>query len=103
MATTFPNSVQTFPTMQDVTATDMAAIKQYQQAMQDGNLRLAQSILLTISNYDKKIITADLLNTIADTCVALEEYYATKYSPAYVVSSTQPSNQQATDFWFKVV
>ena len=88
--------------MQDISASDGALITQYQAAMQAGNLTLAQQILAQIPNNQNKIITADYLNTINDTLVALETYFTNKYSPAYVVSTTQPANQEATDFWFEV-
>ena len=100
MATNFPN--QTFPTMQDITAGDAALIKQYQDYMQAGNIKTAQSVLANIANHDSKIITSDLINSILDTCVAIQDYYNVRYSPAYIVSETQPTNQQATDFWFEV-
>ena len=88
--------------MQDISASDGALITQYQAAMQAGNLTLAKQILDQIPNSQNKIITADYLNTINDTLVALETYFTNKYSPAYVVSTTQPANQEATDFWFEV-
>ena len=100
MATNFPN--QTFPTMQDITAADAALIKQYQDYMKAGNINAAQSVLANITNHDSKIITADLINSILDTCVAIQDYYNVRYSPAHVVSATQPTNQQSTHFWFEV-
>lgn len=102
MATSYPNSVQTFPQMIDLTAADGTLVQQYQIAMQAGNLTLAQQILAQIPNNQNKIITADYLNTINDTLVAVEQYFQARYSPAYVVSETQPQNQEATDFWFEV-
>ena len=102
MATSFPNALQTFPQMIDLLASDGSLAQQYQTAMQAGNLTLAQQILAQIPNNQNKIITADYLNTINDTLVALETYFTNKYSPAYVVSTTQPANQEATDFWFEV-
>ena len=88
--------------MQDISASDGALIAQYQIAMQSGNLALAKQILAQIPNNQNKIITADYLNTINDTLVAVEQYFQARYSPAYVVSETQPQNQEATDFWFEV-
>ena len=85
MATSFPNSTQTFPQMIDLTASDGALAQQYQTAMQAGNLALAKQILAQIPNNQNKIITADYLNTINDTLVALETYFTNKYSPACVV------------------
>ena len=102
MATLFPNSTQTFPQMIDLAASDGILAQQYQTAMQAGNLTLAKQILDQIPNSQSKIITADYLNTINDTLVAVEKYFQARYSPAYVVSNTQPSAQENGDFWFQV-
>ena len=102
MATSYPNSVQTFPQMIDLAASDGALAQQYQTAMQAGNLALAKQILAQIPNNQNKIITADYLNTINDTVIAVEKYFQARYSPAYVVSNTQPSAQENGDFWFQV-
>lgn len=102
MATSFPNAIQTFPQMIDLLASDGSLVQQYQAAMQAGNLALAKQILAQIPNNQNKIITADYLNTINDTVVAVEKYFQARYSPAYVVSNTQPSAQENGDFWFQV-
>ena len=102
MATSFPNALQTFPQMIDLLASDGSLAQQYQTAMQTGNLTLAKQILAQIPNNQSKIITADYLNTINDTVVAVEKYFQARYSPAYVVSNTQPSAQESGDFWFQV-
>ena len=102
MATLFPNAIQTFPQMIDLAASDGTLVQQYQTAIQAGNLTLAQQILAQIPNNQSKIITADYLNTINDTVVAVEKYFQARYSPAYVVSNTQPSAQENGDFWFQV-
>lgn len=102
MSTTFPTTVQNFPQMRDISPSDGALIAQYQAAMQAGNLPLAQQILAQISNSQSKIITADYLNTINDTVVAVEEYFRGRYSPAYIVSKDQPALQNKTDFWFEI-
>ena len=102
MATKFPQEIQFFPQMTDVTANDGTLIQQYQDAMQAGNLSLAKQILAQIPNNQSKIITADYLNTINDTVVAVEQYFRGRYSPAYIVSEEQPAYQEATDFWFQV-
>ena len=103
MATSYPNSVQTFPQMIDLTASDGALAQQYQAAMQAGNLALAKQILAQIPNNQNKIITADYLNTINDTVVAVEQYFQARYSPAYIVSDTQPQSQEKNDFWFEIM
>ena len=102
MSTSYPGTIQTFPQMIDLTASDGALAQQYQTAMQAGNFTLAQQILAQIPNNQNKIITADYLNTINDTLVAVEKYFQARYSPAYVVSNTQPSAQENGDFWFQV-
>ena len=102
MPSLFPQQVQTFNQMQDISASDGALIAQYQTAMQAGNLTLAKQILDQIPNSQSKIITADYLNTINDTLVAVEKYFQARYSPAYVVSDVQPSAQENGDFWFQV-
>ena len=102
MSTSFPNAIQNFPQMIDLIASDGSLVQQYQTAVQAGNLALAKQILAQIPNSQNKIITADYLNTINDTLVAVEKYFQARYSPAYVVSSTQPSAQENGDFWFQV-
>ena len=102
MSTLFPNAIQTFPQMIDLLASDGTLVQQYQTAMQAGNLTLAQQILAQIPNNQSKIITADYLNTINDTVVAVEQYFQARYSSAYIVSENQPAYQEATDFWFEV-
>ena len=102
MPSLFPGAIQTFPQMIDLTASDGTLAQQYQIAMQAGNLALAKQILAQIPNNQSKIITADYLNTINDTVVAVETYFRGRYSPAYIVSESQPAYQEATDFWFEV-
>ena len=102
MPSLFPGAIQTFPQMIDLTASDGPLAQQYQIAMQAGNLALAKQILAQIPNNQNKIITADYLNTINDTVVAVEQYFQARYSPAYIVSESQPAYQEATDFWFEV-
>lgn len=102
MATSFPNSIQTFSQMIDLDASDGTLVQQYQIAMQAGNLVLAKQILAQIPNNQSKIITADYLNTINDTVLAVEQYFQARYSPAYIVSDTQPQSQEKNDFWFEV-
>ena len=103
MASTYPNSIQSFPTMEDLTASDLALVKQFQAAMQSGNIKQAQAILALIPNYQNKIISTSLMNTAWDTLVALQKQFTTKYSPAYIISETQPTDQEIGDYWFKVV
>ena len=102
MPSLFPGAIQTFPQMVDLTASDGTLVQQYQAAMQAGNLALAKQILAQIPNNQNKIITADYLNTINDTVLAVEQYFQARYSPAYIVSDTQPQSQEKNDFWFEI-
>lgn len=103
MATTFPQSIQTFPDMLDISSEDAAQVVAYQTAVQNGDTQAAQTALNNIANANQKLVTADLLNTLLDTMGAVQEYFLERYSPAYVVSETEPAAQQTGDFWFKVI
>ena len=102
ISTSYPSSIERFPTMEDLTASDLALVKQFQVAMQSGNIQQAQAVLALIPNYQNKIISTSLMNTAWDTLDALQEQFAKRYSPAYVVSETQPATQEIGDYWFKV-
>lgn len=103
MATTFPQSIQTFPDMLDISSDDAAQVAAYQTAVQNGDTQAAQTALNNIANANQKLVTADLLNTLLDTMGAVQEYFLERYSSAYVVSETKPAAQQTGDFWFKVI
>lgn len=100
MATNFPNQIDIFPKMLDITAADAELVKEYQSAMEAGDYKKAQFALDKIPNNQQKIISAGLMNDILDGLTATEQYFADRYSPAYVVSDTEPQYKQATDFWF---
>ena len=102
MATNFPKQVHTLQTMLDITADDAELVKQYQDAMEAGSYDVAQQALAQIPNNQQKIISAGLMNDVLDGLTATEQYFGDRYSPAYIVSETQPTFQQATDFWFHV-
>lgn len=102
MATTFPQQIQEFIPAMDITEADAPLIQQYQNAIERGDMEAARQILVTIPNGQNKFISADRLNTIVDTCYALEKYFAERYSPAYIVSETMPAGQEEGDFWFEV-
>lgn len=101
MATTFPDSIQTFPDFENITSADAEAVKQYQTYIQNNQFALAQAVLQTITNYGNKFINADVLNTIADTIEAVENYSQTSFGQHIITSATQPS-QNTNDFWWQV-
>ena len=79
--TQFPTNIQTFVTMLNMTANDAPLIKQYQTAMENGDTALAQSIYIQIANADAKFIDSTKLNTLMQTCVALQRFYKTDIQP----------------------
>ena len=79
--TTFPEQVQTFVTMLNMTIADAPAVKGYQQAMEAGNNALAQQYYSQITNADQKFIDATKMNRLMDTCVALQNFYLTDIQP----------------------
>lgn len=79
--TSFPDSIQTFVTMLNMVATDAAAINGYQAAMRNGDMSTAQSYLAQLTNGNQKILDAEKINTLLDTCVALERFYSSDIAP----------------------
>ena len=79
--TTFPEQVQTFVTMLNMAIADAPAVKGYQQAMQAGNNTLAQQYYNQITNANQKFVDATKMNTLMDTCVALQNFYLTDIQP----------------------
>lgn len=98
----FPEQIITFPDRMNISENDAVLIKQYQEAMEEGNLTSASEILHQITDYDKKIISTQYLNLITQTVFNLQKYYLQKYSPSIVVSSQQPVLQDNTDLWFQI-
>ena len=98
----FPYEIIEFLPRYNITVDDGAKIKEYQQLIQAGNWDEANAVLQSISQWGRKIINASYLNSIASTCNALEKYYLERYSPAYIVSATQPVHQDNGDFWFQI-
>ena len=61
MATKFPGQIDTFPTMLDITADDAELVKQYQTAMEAGNYDVAQQILTSLPDGQRKITSGSIL------------------------------------------
>ena len=99
----FPDTIVTFPQVLDITATDAPLVKSFQTAMQNGNFTQAAGYLAQIPNSSQKLLGADFINSITTTLQDVETFFKNKYTPAYIVSSTQPSVQSKYDFWFQIV
>ena len=98
----FPENVVTFPVMKDIDTEDGALVAQFQTAIENQDMETALSILRSIPDYQKKIISATYLNSLGSTVQDLEWFYLQKFSPAYVVSRVQPLTQEKGDFWFEI-
>ena len=68
--TTFPNQIQTFITMLDMTIDDAQAVTGYQQAMRNGDYNSANQYFNQIENREQKFINAYKINKLIDTCIA---------------------------------
>lgn len=79
--TTFPDQEQSFVEMKDITDGDAVALTNYQNAMKQGDFQAAQQALSSMTNANNKLINAVKLNTLFDTCVALERFYQTNIKP----------------------
>ena len=79
--TTYPNTVDTFTQFLDILASDGDLVKQYQIAMQNGDMATANTILQQIPAYRQKLLTAQDLNKFIDAIVAMERFYKTDIIP----------------------
>ena len=79
--TTFPDQEQSFVEMEDITTGDVTLLTQYQQAMLQGNFQAARQALSQMINANNKLIDSVKINTLFDTCVALERFYKSDIEP----------------------
>ena len=95
--TAWPDSAQTFVTMQNILASDGDNVKGFQEAMESGNAALAQHYYANITNADAKFIDATKMNTLFQTCVALQRFYKTDVQP-YITSKQAEWQSQLDQF-----
>lgn len=79
--TDFPNSLDVFAQMLNITATDGKIVQQYMDAMNAGDQALANQIIATLPSATQKIINADGLNKITQAMLAVERFYYTDIEP----------------------
>lgn len=91
--TSFPDSIQSFVTMLNMVVSDGAAVTGYQQAMEDGNTALAQTYYAQITSADNKIIDANKMNTLMQTCIALQRFYQNDIEPYITNKETTWQNR----------
>lgn len=78
---TFPQQVDVINEFLDITADDSVLLTEFQNAIRSGALSLANSILIQIENYDKKIVNASRLNEMRSAILAMEQFYGTDIEP----------------------
>lgn len=97
--TTFPNSIQTFITMLDMTIDDAQAVTGYQQAMRNGDYDSANQYFNQIENGEQKFINAHKINKLIDTCIALQRFYESDIHP--YIDSWKQGIEENVDFVYK--
>lgn len=90
--TSFPDQIQNFITMLNMTVADGNLVKSYQEAMQNGDYALAQQYFSQITNANQKFIDATKVNTLIDTCVALQRFYTTDIEPYVEIKEAEWEN-----------
>lgn len=71
----FPDSIQNFTLMQDIISSEGVLVKNFQEAMASGDTQKAQQFYSAITDADAKFLDAKKLNTLFQTCVALQRFY----------------------------
>ena len=89
MASSFPNSKDTFTPFMDVTSSDATLLKNYQEAKQNGNETLANQYLTQITDYDKKVLTAEKFNKQNDALNNMEQFYGTDIQPHIITKQAE--------------
>lgn len=98
--TDFPQSEDQFTTWLDITASDGPLILQYQNALQAGNISLANQILSQIPSGTQKLIKAVDLNKYSQVILALERFYDSDIKP-YIESKQQSWTATVNQFSYK--
>ena len=83
-----------------MTVNDAEAVSGYQAAMEAGNTSLAQQYYAQITNANQKFVDAEKMNTLMDTCVALQRFYLTDIKP-YVENKQISWQNTINQFVFK--
>lgn len=87
--TQFPNNIDNFSVFLNMSQNDYQLIKQYQEAIQVGNMALAQQIFNQIPQGGQKIITALRFNQLREAILAMEEFYGTDIKPYITTKQTE--------------
>lgn len=98
--TNFPEQVDNFIQWLDITASDGTLIKQYTEAVQSGNMLLANQILSQIPSATQKIIKANDLNKLTQAMLAVERFYKSDVQ-GYIANKQQEWQSVIDQFSYK--
>ena len=93
--TTFPDAIQPLVEYLDIESADLALYNSYIGFIANEDYNAAQRTLQQITNFDKKIITAQKLNQLTDTIMALQTLYQ---SDAFQSTVTEFQNN-----WLQII
>lgn len=79
--TSFPDQIQTFVTMLNMTVADANVVNGYQLAMRSGDYTLARQYFNQITNGSAKMVDAEKMNTLMQTCIAIQRFYQSDIEP----------------------
>lgn len=79
--TTFPDSIQSFVTMLNMTVEDAEYVKGYQEAVLNNDTASQIYFYSKIVDAPQKFIDSGKINTLMQTCMALERFYGTEIEP----------------------
>lgn len=71
----FPDAVDNFDNMQDITATLVDAMVSYQTAITNKDFTAASTVISNYPDLLKVLINADRINSLQDAVKAIEQYY----------------------------
>ena len=71
----FPDAVDNFDNMQDITATLVDAMVSYQTAITNKDFTAASAVISNYPDLLKVLINADRINSLQDAVKAIEQYY----------------------------
>ncbi|MEY8352626.1 hypothetical protein AALB39_04625 [Lachnospiraceae bacterium 54-53] len=71
----YPDGVDNFDNMQDITATLLDPMRSYQAAISNGDFTTAATVLTNYPGLLKCLINADRINSLQDAIKSIEQYY----------------------------
>lgn len=87
--TSYPDSFQNLTTYKDITQDDLIIYNQYINYVSQGNFNAAQTVLQGMTDYDKKLLTAEKFNQMTDTIYSLQTMYTDEEWTALVLEKQQ--------------